>query len=73
LDIKKCFKNFDLTLHQKHNNTFHVNTDGILPEKLPLSRAKKLLGNYTISDEEIAMLIDELYKLSVITYKIYSE
>ena len=73
MDIKKCFKNFDLTLLQKHNNTFFKYTDGILPEKLLFIRAKKLLCKYNMSDDDIAMLIDELYKLSVITYKIYSK
>ncbi len=62
-----------MNLYQKHNATFYKYADGILPEKLPLNRAKKLLGNYNMSDEKVAMLIDELYKLSVITFKIYNE
>jgi len=62
-----------LNLQKKHNATFYKYTDGVLPEKLPLHRAKKLLGNYNMNDEKVAMIVDELYKLSVITFKIYRE
>jgi len=62
-----------LKLHHKHSTSYYKFADGIIPEKLPLDRAKKLLGNYNISDEKVAMLIDELYKLSIITFKIFNE
>jgi hypothetical protein len=43
------------------------------PEKLPFDRAKKNLGQTNFSDENIAMIIDELYKFSIITYKMFNE
>jgi hypothetical protein len=45
----------------------------MLPEKLPFNKAKKILGQTNISDENILMIIDELYKFSIITYKMFNE
>jgi hypothetical protein len=42
-------------------------------EKLPFDRAKKILGQTNFSDENIAMIIDELYNFSIITYKMFNE
>ena len=42
-------------------------------EKLPFDRAKKILRQTNFSDENIAMIIDELYNFSIITYKMFNE
>ena len=62
-----------MNLQQKHNRTIYKYTDGILPEKLSLDIAKKLLGDNSISVEKVDMLVDELYKLSIITFKMFNK
>ncbi len=62
-----------MNLQQKHTRTIYKYTDGILPEKLSLDIAKKILGDNSISDEKVDMLVDELYKLSIITFKMFNK
>lgn len=42
--------------------------DGLKPNKMSIAQLKKLDGFTDISDELALQIIDELYKLSVITY-----
>jgi len=45
----------------------------MLSEKLPFDRAKKILGQTNFSDENIVMIIEELYNFSILTYKMFNE
>ncbi len=65
--------NFELNLQQKHNRTIDRYTDGMLPEKLSLDTAKRLLGDDSFSVENVAMVVDELCKFSIITFKMFNE
>lgn len=59
--------------HQNHSKVFYNFADNMSSEKLPFDRAKKILGQTNFSDENIAMIIDELYNFSIITYKMFNE
>jgi len=62
-----------LQQHQNHNKVFHNFADNMLSEKLPFDRAKKILGQTNFSDENIVMIIEELYNFSILTYKMFNE
>jgi hypothetical protein len=62
-----------LQQHQNHSKVFYNFADNMSPEKLPFDRAKKILGQTNFSDENIAMIIDELYNFSIITYKMFNK
>lgn len=42
--------------------------DGLNPNKMSISQLKRVDGFSNISDDAALIIIDELYKLSVITY-----
>jgi hypothetical protein len=50
---------------------FHY-TNNLIPKKLNIQQLKDLKGFENISDDDASNIIDELYKLSIITYKIYN-
>ena len=65
--------NFELKLQQKHNRTIDRYTDGMLTEKLSLDTAIRLFGDDSFSVEKVAMVVDELCKFSIITFKMFNE
>jgi hypothetical protein len=62
-----------LQQHQNHSKVFYNFADNLSPEKLPFEKVKKILGQTNFSDKDIAMIIDELYNFSIITYKMFNE
>jgi hypothetical protein len=62
-----------LNLQHKHSRTIYKYTEGILPEKLSLDIAKRLLGDNGFSDDKVAMVVDELCRFSIITFKMFND
>lgn len=58
---------------QKHSKVFYNFADNVMPEKVPLEWGQKNLRHSNISNEKIALIIDELYKFSIITFKMFNE
>lgn len=50
------------------DNLFLNFADGLKPNKMSVSQLRKVDGFSDISDDDAHQVIDELYKLSVITY-----
>jgi hypothetical protein len=50
------------------DNLFLNFADGLKPNKMSIAQLRKLDGFSDISDAAALQIIDELYKLSVITY-----
>lgn len=52
-----------------NSDSFFLNfADGLKPNKMSVSQLRKVDGFSDISDDDAHQVIDELYKLSVITY-----
>jgi hypothetical protein len=47
--------------------------DGLQPNKMSIDQLKKVDGFSNISDDDALQFIDELYKLSVITYGLFKQ
>ena len=57
---------------RNNSNAFYAITDSIeYPKKLTLEQIKSCVDFKNISDDMALEIIDGLYKLSIITYKIY--
>lgn len=50
------------------DNLFLNFADGLKPNKMSIAQLRKLDGFSDVSDDVAQQIIDELYKLSVITY-----
>jgi hypothetical protein len=53
------------------DNIFLSFADGLKPNKMSITQLRKVDGFSNISEEAGLKLIDELYKLSVITYGLF--
>jgi len=57
-----------------NNNSFYADAESIeYPKKLTIEQVRSDEHFKNISDEKALEIIDGLYKLSIITYKIYSD
>lgn len=63
--------NFEPT--RSDENLFYAKLDNVMPKMLTIEQLRKYKGQENISEEEALEKIEGLYKLSLITYKIYSE
>ena len=54
--------------HGNSDNLFLNFADGLKPNKMSIAQLRMLDGFSDISDDDALQFIDELYKLSVITY-----
>jgi hypothetical protein len=55
-------------------DSFFLNfADGLKPNKMSTAQLRKVDGFSEISDDDALKLIDELYKLSVITYGLLNQ
>jgi hypothetical protein len=55
-----------------NSDTLFLNfADGLQPNKMSIAQLRKVDGFSNISDDAALKLIDELYKLSVITYGLF--
>ena len=52
----------------KSDNLFLNFADGLKPNKMSIAQLRNLDGYSDISDDDAQQIIDELYKLSVITF-----
>lgn len=67
-------QNFAITNRIDRNDFFYAIAESIeYPKKLTIEQVKKCEDFKNISDEMASEIIDGLYKLSIITYKIYKE
>jgi hypothetical protein len=55
------------------DDLFYTYADKITPRKLTIEQLKTLGGFGEISDSDALEIIDELYRLTIITYKIYKK
>ncbi len=58
---------------QKHCGVFYNFVDGCITEKVPFDKVLKIQKYSTISNEDAMKIIDELNKLSILTFKIFNE
>ncbi len=55
------------------DDLFYTYADKITPRKLTIEQLKKLGGFREISDSDAHEIIDELCRLTILTYKIYKK
>ena len=64
--------NYDNTCESGIDNLFYSYADSIQnPKKISVEQLKKIYGFENISEENAHEIIDGLYKLTIITYKIF--
>ena len=54
------------------SEVFYNFVDSLLPKKVPLDRVRENHRFSAISNEEAIKIIDELYKFSIIAFRIYN-
>ena len=65
--------NKDFALSSIQDNLFYSYAENLISKKLSIEQLRKLDGFGQISDNDALNIIEELYKLTIITYKIYNK